>query len=231
MVKYADDLVLSIPIYLSVNHVMEEINNIRQWSLSKGLELNDRKCKYMLFSRSTDCNPVHIPHFVFCTRMKLLGVHFSNDFKWDFHFNTTSVTANRRAFAFRVLKPLFSINELVTLYKSIVLSILEYCSPLFVGITSKNQAILQSIQHRFHNIICFYNCQCDKFPNLYDRRVLAATKLFMAAHSDDQHVLNCIIPLKRTFFAQPYCRTTTYQTSFVPFITEIINSTIDRGSI
>ena len=49
LVKFADDISLSIPIFYSCNNVVEEIENIKHWSLSVGLNLNLKKCKYFLY--------------------------------------------------------------------------------------------------------------------------------------------------------------------------------------
>ena len=137
IVKYADDIILCLPVYNSINHVIEEIDNIRTWSKSVGLQLNDKKCNYMYISRSNDCVPVEIPSFNYCTNVKILGVTFSSDLKWDTHFKNVSRIAHRRAFALRTLKPFLCSKQLLIVYKANVLSILEYCSPLFVGINRK----------------------------------------------------------------------------------------------
>ena len=45
IVKFADDVTLSIPLYYSGNNVISEIENIFKWSDSVGLKLNFTKCQ------------------------------------------------------------------------------------------------------------------------------------------------------------------------------------------
>ena len=228
MVKFADDVTLSVPIFYSTNNVIEEINNVKNWSHSVHLSLNYAKCKYFLVSSTEHCDPVHVTDFQYCSSLKILGVHFSKDLKWDIHFSNIFVTANRRAFAFRVLKSNLSTNELYTVYQSLIVSIFDYCAPLFIGLNQKNCNIIKQIQRKFHNIVCFYNCHCNRFPDISIRRVNSSVKLFIKAYEDPDHLLNCIIPVKRSFFCQPYCKTDTRKRSFIPFVTEIVNSKISR---
>jgi hypothetical protein len=228
IVKYADDVTLSIPILYSTNSVIDEIDNVITWSDAVGLKLNYSKCKYLFISRSKNSTPVVIHNFKMCSSMKLLGVYFSDDLKWDVHFTNMFTIANRRAYAFRVLKSNLSKQELLTIYNSLIVSIFDYCAPLFIGINHKNCDIIKSIQRKFHNIICFYNCHCDIFPNISDRRLSFSVKLFNKAYSDTSHLLNCIIPNKRTFFIQPYCKSDIHKCSFIPFVTELVNSNSSR---
>ena len=229
IVKYADDVSLSIPIYHSNNYVVDEIDiSIKYWSSTVGLNLNTSKCKYMLVSHNKKCSPIIIPDFEFCNSIKVLGVYFCNNLKWDLHFSNIFTTANRRAYAFRVLKSNLSATELLTVYKSLILSLIDYCAPLFIGLNQKNCNILNAIQRKFHNIVCFYNCHCNIFPDISARRTSFSVKLFNRAHSDSSHLLHCIIPKKRTFFIQPHSKSEIRKRSFIPFITEIVNNCIER---
>ena len=228
IVKYADDVSLSIPIYHSNNYVVDKINNIKYWSSTVGLNINTSKCKYMLVSHNKKCSPIIIPDFEFCNSIKVLGVYFCNNLKWDLHFSNIFTTANRRAYAFRVLKSNLSATELLTVYKSLILSLIDYCAPLFIGLNQKNCNILNAIQRKFHNVVCFYNCHCNIFPDISARRTSFSVKLFNRAHSDSSHLLHCIIPKKRTFFIQPHSESEIRRRSFIPFITEIVNNCIER---
>ncbi len=56
--KFADDLTLSIPVYYSSNHVIEEIDPVKQWSSEIGLTLNLKKCKFIFIRH------IEIPGFI-----------------------------------------------------------------------------------------------------------------------------------------------------------------------
>ena len=228
IVKYADDVTLSIPIFYSTNNVLDEINNVITWSDAVGLKLNNNKCKYLFISRSKNSAPVVIPEFDLCSSMKLLGVYFSNDLKWDLHFFNMFSTANRRAYAFRVLKSNLSTSELLIVYNSLIVSVFDYCAPLFIGLNNKNCNIIKSIQRKFHNIVCFHNCHCTILPDISARRIIFSINLFKKAHSDINHVLHSIIPKKRTFFIQPYSKSVIRKCSFIPYVTELVNNSSNR---
>ena len=104
-------------------------------------------------------------------------------------------------------------------------TILEYCSPLFVSLNRNNRCKINSIQRRFHNLVCYYKCNCDILENLDHRRINQSVKLFLKSSNID-HSLHSIIPLKRTTYLQPYSRSQFRQNYFVPFVVEVVNCKI-----
>ena len=223
IVKFADDVTLSIPLYHSKNAVNLEIENVLNWSQSVGLNLNFKKCVYLLIPTSKDCKPVYIPNFALTSCIKLLGVLFTDNCKWDMHIQHISKIANQRAYALRVLKSFLTSKELIIVYNALVLSVMEYSSPLFVGLNDKNCKLLNSVQRRLHNIICNFNCKCNLFEDLDVRRINKATKLYFQIYNDKTHLLHSIIPIKRTYFIQPYSKTERFKASFIPYTTEHVN--------
>ena len=227
MAKFADDVTLSVPIFHTSNHVTTELVNIKSWSQLVGSVLNLSKCKYFFVRSSTNAVPVMIPEFTFCHELKLLGIYFSEDLHWDTHFKHIRSVCHRRLYAIRILKSILTVNELRTVYMTLIVPVIEYCSPLFVGMNQKMIDIISNIERRFHNIICCYNCHCDFLPNLTHRRLLSSVKLFLAA-SKPNHVINCLIPRKHTRYIQPFAKTERRKRSFVPFTTEIVNNLFHR---
>ena len=71
MVKFADDVTLAVPIFHSTNAVLPEISNLKNWSSTIGLCLNEKKCKYFLVRSSLHAIPVNIPNFSLCHEIKL----------------------------------------------------------------------------------------------------------------------------------------------------------------
>ena len=228
MIKFADDVNFIFPIYHSVNHVADEVQNVICWSRSVLLRLQTKKCKYLFVAKRKDSVPVHIADFEFCTSLKILGIYFCNNLKWDAHFSHIYTITNRRAYAFRVLKPNLTKSELLSIYKLLILPLIEYCAPLFVGLNKKNRHIIKRIQRKFHNIICFFNCHCDILPDVSNRRLTQSTNLYVKAHCEPTHVLHDVIPFKRTFFNQPVSKSDIRKRAFIPFVTEIVNTRVSR---
>ena len=229
MFKYADDITLSIPIFHSYNNVVSELKNIENWCSNTGLSLNVLKSKY-IYIRTTSVPsnlPIAIQSIEECTSIKILGIHFCNDLKWDMHVNKIKSLTNSRFFAIRSLRPFVSKSDLCLIYFAFIRSIVDYCSPLFVGINCKNTAVLDRIQQRFHNILCNFSCNCDILPSLQSRRNDAAVKLFLTASNDASHILHSIIPIKsRRFYCQPFSNSERRLSSFVPHTTILVNSNL-----
>ena len=155
--------------------------------------------------------------------MKLLGVTFSSDLSWCKHIDNIVSISSRRLYAHRVIKPFVSKDFLLGVYFAIVRNLVEYCSPLLVGINTKLSAKLDQIQRRAHRIICDQNCDCDRLPPLVHRRCSAAKKLVLLSLHDAEHLLHALLPRasasKRNdvrFLFEPYS-TSRRQTSCIPY--------------
>jgi hypothetical protein len=62
------------------------------------------------------------------TRFKLLGVTLQNDLKWNAHVDAITSKASKRLHILRVLRNSgVSAHDLLTIYISIIRSVLEYC--------------------------------------------------------------------------------------------------------
>ena len=229
MVKYADDINLSVPIYYSGNNVTAEINNVIDFSTNKGLTLNFSKCNYLFISFKSNCSPILVDNINAQKHVKILGVYFSNDLTWDYHFDKLIKRANQRFYAVRILRHFLSAKELTLVYYSMIRSLLEYCSPLFIGLNKRNCAKLDRIQNRFHYFICnkSTDCDCDTLEDLCNRRKIAAVNLYNKISSKPFHILQATFPkITRKQFIQPFSRTTRRLNSFIPCTTAIVNSTI-----
>ena len=144
LVKYADDVSILIP--LSENSdlsslVLTEIENIKKWSSSHGLQVNEEKTKSLVFTKSeiTELKLRSVPNLN--SDLKILGVTFENTLKWDKHMENITKCASRRIHALRMLKriPGATQKDLIPVYQNYILSIIEYNSPLFVGLGSRNE--------------------------------------------------------------------------------------------
>ena len=78
---------------------------------------------------------------------------------WSRHFDVVSRQAARRLHILCTLRNTVEKYVLNNVYNTIVRSILEYCSPLFIGLLSKNAAKPDRIQRLFHRLLCGSNCE------------------------------------------------------------------------
>ena len=151
------------------------------------------KCKLLCVPRTNDFIPISLENVSYVKELKLLGVTFDARNNWSSHVNRVVRCASRNLFLLRTLKPVLQSDSLTILFNSVVRSILEYCSPLFIGLSNENSSKLERIQRRFHRILCGKDCINLCFKLLSERRTDAAIKLFLQAKHVD-HVLHRLMP-------------------------------------
>ena len=126
----------------------------------------------------------------------------------------------------RKLKRIMLKCELPKVHNSFVLSLLEYCAPIFLSLSSENTTKLEKVQPRSHKIVCGSDCSCDQFPLLADRRKNLALRCFVAMERED-HVLHRLFPdhlPSGRRLVVPFCRTSRRISSFIPSCILLYNS-------
>ena len=232
IIKFVDDCTFVIPVIEgeTSNIIIQEHQNMKNWSSSVGLQLNLAKCKSLWIPKSTNCTVPDIPNVTASTEVKILGVTFTQSLKWDRHFQNINKIASRRLYALRVLRPLLDPPNLARVYYGLIRSVIEYVSPLFIGMLSKNQETVDRIQRRAHRIVCknCHQCHCNFFPSLKSRREQAAIKLLIKASSDSHHILHALCPQlsnRSGKLIQPVSLTSRRINSFFPKTTMLLNGT------
>jgi hypothetical protein len=158
IVKYADDIKLSVSIpkthdlYTNVIRDLQlDLTNVSSWSIQNGLSLNTTKCKVMHFGSANPCydyllNDITLDHV---SSFKDLGVTISNTCSFNEHISCVVAKANR---ILGIIKKTFvsrNVIMYVTLYKSLVRPILEYCSLLWCPYRSYLSDQIEAVQRRF----------------------------------------------------------------------------------
>ena len=229
IIKYIDDCTYVIPIESPTpDDVKLEHQNMISWSTNVGLRLNLRKCKLLWIPKSASLSRPVIPDIPSVDEVRILGVTFTSDLKWDKHFDNVTKTAARRLYALRILRSCCSFDVLRHIYHGLILSVMEYCSPLFIAMSNRNCNVLDSIQRRAERIIRPDPETREFLPNLTNRRKTAAVRLFNNIHRYENHPLHGMCPStseRSGRFLQPLARTTRRRTSFFPATLILINGT------
>ena len=197
--KYADDIVSNIPVNdltEAERLIFNEINRIPQ-----------------------------IKSFEHSMQLKILGLMYTVDLKWDTHVEQTIKKASQRIFILKQLKKFLSIQDLVRIYNAMILIVLEYCAPVMGGMTAKNSEKIEKLRRRCHRIICGNECKCELLPPISERRLEQASRLFIKL-TDPTHILNHLIPdtLPRTkHYIIEATHTDRRQRSFISFISLHLN--------
>ena len=228
MTKYADDVVILLPIYSNTDTdavLKEEVDNMSNWCRINGLELNQEKTKVMFLKEQRHLQNL-LTTYPVANELKVLGLVYESYLKWNQEISKRCKKASQRLFVLRQLKRLLHKSELVRTHNNFVLSLLEYCAPVFLGISSENSSRLEKIQRRAHNIVCGLKCSCDQFPLLSDWRKHLALKCFMAVKQGD-HILHRLFPdllPSGRRLVVPFCRTSLRLSSFIPSCILLYNS-------
>jgi hypothetical protein len=231
IIKYADDVALLIP-YSNYSDlaatVSNEIQNVKTWCETHSLALNESKTKTLLFPKGnpnsllTQGLPDVEPH------LSSLGIIFETSLKWNKHVESITKKASGRIYALKSLKriPTVTKRDLLQVYCNYILSLLEYNSPLLVGMSTRNDAKLDRIRKRCHRIICGLDCKCNDFSPIGERRLSRAMKVFeslMSTSNISHPLLPRRLPRTQHFYMEPM-RTTRRMRSFIPFCAMIWNA-------
>ena len=191
IVKYADDVTLSVPIYRDCDntHVVRIHESIKNWSVRFDLPLNEKKCKSLGIPRSRSFKFVTLPNVTQVQELMLLGVTFNERCTWTNHIESVTKKASRRLFPLRLLRPLLDDEELKVVYYGLMRSILEYASPLFIGLSETDAQNLAGVQKRFHRLLCGKQCKKECLQPLEIRRKNHAVSLYCSLLKED-HILH-----------------------------------------
>ena len=143
---------------------------VSQWSEENNMKLHDDKFVYLNFNaRPNNFALAHLPFYKenlwyktssgnileACSSVSDLGITLSENFDWSPHISIIVNKAKQKAgwalSVFSDRSPLV----MITLFKSMIRSLLEYACPVWCGLSLQNLRDLEAIQRSFTNkIIC-----------------------------------------------------------------------------
>ena len=165
MLTFADDtkLMKAITQLLCKTLLQADLDSVIQWSISNNMLLHEDKFVVMNYClnawRTLDEMPFNVENKqYYSTRKSILepsshirdlGVYLSDDCTWSYHINKMTVEARKIAAwvlgAFRDR----SVVTMITLYKSLVRSKLEYCCPLWNPSKIGDIQLIENVQKQF----------------------------------------------------------------------------------
>ena len=136
--KYVDDTtVLEVVPRCSPSYIKLIVNDISEFAAERSMCLNPKKCKE--FRLNFLQYLLSLPPMLnlggesveVVQKYKLLGVYISSDLSWNFHIDYIVKKANKRLYALRALRKAGVTKvDLVSIYCSLIRSVLEYCAPV-----------------------------------------------------------------------------------------------------
>ena len=117
------------------------------------------------------------------------------------------------------------------MYTSLIRSLFEYASPVFVGMNQKLDKKMRKMDKRAHKIML--SCATDPYDacnchahNIRDRRISASENLFHFFEVDSSHPLFSCVPKKLSRsnkFSIPCAKYDKYHSSFFLFMARHLN--------
>lgn len=240
MYKFVDDCTVSEVVSMTTggtSTLQQDIDDVTRWTSDNNMKLNAMKTKEFIvtFTKSQPSlqpllinnQPLELVHTI-----KLLGVHLSNNLKWDIHIEHVCSKASKRLYALRILRRSgVPSNDLRSVYCSFIRPVLEYACPVWhSSLTSKLDDEVEKIQRRAVRIICPRLSYADglvelKLPTLFGRRETLCKSFYLKVLHTSSN-LNALMPepaqrhhnlRKPRKFRLFKCRTKRFQDSFLPY--------------
>ena len=178
--KYVDDTtlteIISSPQSVEPSKMPQYLQQLLSWSSDNDMVVNCDKTKEMVIGPprlTRDIPPLTLPggHIERVHTVKLLGIHFNNNFSWSSHVEALVSKATQRIYFLKQLKRAgLSTSQLIHFYISVIRPVLEYSSPVWHHLLNNSETDhLESIQKRAIRIIYPY---C--YPMPYTSMLLVA---------------------------------------------------------
>ena len=219
------------------------LDSISRWTSDNLMMLNEKKCNYMVISRSdTDISTrlaVNNTKLEQISVTKLLGVWISDNMSWSRNCKEITIKAYSRLSMITKLKYVgVGEDDLIDVYKLFIRSCLEYCSVAFhSSLTVKQSEKLERIQKTCLKVIlgemyCSYEaalemCGLEKLSIRREAKCLnfslkclkndRLTKAFPLKLAKDQDVR------KNEIFVVNFAKTSTYKKSAIPYCQRLLN--------
>ena len=162
---FADDTRISIAVKseLDVQLLQADLENVMKWSERNNMALHRDKFEYMChkFNKQymlselpfvSECYQYHVSNDIILQpvhQLRDLGVLVSKDLSWSPHIKSIANKARQKASWVLSIFHTRSTDIMLTLYKSMVRSLLEYCCPLWHPIKVSDIQELESVQRTF----------------------------------------------------------------------------------
>ncbi len=158
---YADDAVIFLShssLDVLNETIQEEMANIGRWMLSNKLKLNLKKSVTMLIGSPQKIKDLSLnisvlgESLINVIKIKYLGVIVDNHLKWVDHINYLKQCISLKIACLRRLLPLPK-PTILFLYKSYILSILDYCDCVWSSASTSLLKSLDDIHYRFLKLV------------------------------------------------------------------------------
>ena len=227
VIRYADDVTIVHFLRAEAEDNLQlEWDNLVNWSKAHSLPLNSSKCAVMNFvtKKSLSLPDISTSEGNFlptCSSLSLLGVLFSDNFKWNAHVQNIVKKASRRIFLIRNLKRAgCSSSVMYSAYVAFIRSVLLYCFPIFCNVPSYLLTCIARVERRVFRIIGDDAKNCVRLAEAAEN---VCRRLFREIVQNVHHPLRPLfvnrVPTTRdrSVLKPPFARTVRFKNSFIRF--------------
>ena len=225
LVIYADDVSLVEPL-TTQKPSSTTFAEIEAWIEQNNFMLNYSKTKQLIIARGANQDNHAYPSIEVVKDLKILGVCWNNKLTWENHFEGIIKLCSQRLYTIRILKRVLPNHTLISVYHSLITSLLLYAAPLFSWLPCKIELQLEKFQRRAHRLICGESCSCSAFPSLAAVRKNRAVSFLTKCEAFVDHPLHHLVPrrLPRSgLLCLPPASTSRRLHSFVPHACQMAN--------
>ena len=160
----------------------------------------------------------------------MLGLFFNSKLTWRDHFRHEICKASRRLYVLCILKSVLSHDQLIPVFNSLIYSLLDYASPVFLNAGSVLDSQLTALCKRafriIHGSFC-RNCPHCSLPDVETRRKdLVTPWTVYSVYCTCTHSLLPQLSHRSNRLILPRAKTTRRITSFIFSCSEIYNSSL-----
>jgi hypothetical protein len=194
------------------------LSGLQKWCATNGMQINTDKTKVMFIStqqkrRCFENDQISLFYKDFkidqSSCEKILGVHFQNDLKWDFHVKAICKKISSYIWLLSKIKDFLPINYRTLFYKAYIQPHLDYCSILWGNTVTRNIKMILKLQKRacrtiLGNEYIDFDSALQKLNiQRFDKRLIFNKAVFMykVAHNLlPDYICNMYVPCDRLQF-------------------------------
>jgi len=224
--KYADDLTI-LHSFTSTEQqadLQKEVLNIVLWCKKNKMVINEKKTKLMHLARSKTVTPLPINinncEIESIQSVKILGLHLSNDLKWNLHVQQSINSASKLFYGLVSLKRANIPPKILhQIYCSLVRPILTYSSITTINMPQQLMKKLLKTEKRFRNIIGYHEAET---LDIYISRLALnyrTTVQNYEEHPFRQHLISTkrLVTRSERFLVAPHSRRSLKQKTILRF--------------
>ncbi|KAG6452984.1 hypothetical protein O3G_MSEX007903 [Manduca sexta] len=173
---FADDLKLyrTIKTTADIRTLQWDIDKIYRWCLQNNMHLNFDKCHFIKFSRKKNTfianYTIHNNPLSEVAYIKDLGIIFDRKINFKNHFDhVISNSSKLSGFLVREMKIFKEPLVTISIYNSIIRSMLEYSSPVWNPFYQAHSNRIEMVQKRFLYHLCYSDNKCRTFNSYLEK--------------------------------------------------------------